>query len=364
MKKNLMTILFLGIIFIVMGSACGMEEEQETGSEKSEQKPLQIYTTLFAWEDFAKKIGGDEVEVVNLVPAGGDAHSFEPTSQTMVDVVESDAFIFNGAGMEGFAEEMNKMAQEEGVLSIEVTKDIDLRSFTDDHAHEHNHNEESKESSEEHDHGHGEVDPHIWLDPVIAVEAAENIKDALIKLRPEQKETFEENFADLKEQLLDLDKEFSEMVDAAEGHQFIVSHSAYGYWEERYGLEQIGLAGLAPSDEPSQKQLREIIETMENSGIQHVMLEKNVSSKVAEVVQDEVGAEALHLHNLASLVQEERDSGQDYFSLMKQNIDNLETALQLSGDTAPTQELSDHHEEEHEGHEHEDSHDDHDHSHD
>ncbi|MFB4162330.1 metal ABC transporter solute-binding protein, Zn/Mn family [Alteribacillus sp. JSM 102045] len=347
MKKNVMTVLFLGFIFLGMGSACGTEEDHETGSAESEEQPLHIYTTLFAWEDFANKIGGDEVEVVNLVPDGGDAHSFEPTSQTMVDVVEADAFMFNGAGMEGFAEEINKMAQEEGVLSIEVTEDIDLKNFADEHTHEHDHHEESEESSEEHDHGHGEVDPHIWLDPVIAAEAAENIKDALIELRPEQKETFEENFADLKEQLLDLDKEFSEMVNAAEGNQFIVSHSAYGYWEDRYGLEQIGVAGLAPSDEPSQKQLREIIETVEDSGIQHVMLEKNVSSKVTEVVQDEVGAEALHVQNLASLIQEERDSGEDYFSLMKQNIDNLEKALQLSDETAPSQESSDDHEEEH-----------------
>ncbi|MDQ0300252.1 zinc transport system substrate-binding protein [Salibacterium salarium] len=337
MIKKRVVVLFILLIMAVFAVGCASDEEQ-TGdaSENNEEEPLQIYTTIFAWEDFANKIGGEEVEVENVVPAGGDAHSFEPTSKTMVDIAEGDAFMYNGAGMEGFAEAVNDTIQNEGALSIEVAEGIDLNSLSEDHSHE---------DEEEHNHDSGDVDPHLWLDPVLAKEAAENIKDALIELRPEKEETFEENFVALEQDLEELDESFSETVTSTENNEFVVSHAAYGYWEDRYGLNQTSVSGVSPSDEPSQKELQDIIETVEEAGIQHILFEENVSSKVTEVVQEEVGAEALYLHNLSTRTEEEIDNGNDYFDLMEQNIENIDTALQTSSgdiDSEENHESDDH----------------------
>ncbi|MGY4691658.1 metal ABC transporter solute-binding protein, Zn/Mn family [Salibacterium sp. K-3] len=312
------------VILLTAGltAACASEEpgENNSGSQAAgEGETLHIYTTLAAWKDFAERIGGDDVEVENLVPSGADPHSFEPTSQTMVDIAESDAFMYNGAGMEGFADAVNETAAAEGVESLAVTEGLDLQETASGHDH----------SGEDHNH-ESTVDPHIWLDPVLAGEAAENIKDMLVELRPAKEETFQENYEALTEELNTLDEEFSSMAEEAANDTFIVSHAAYGYWEDRYGLEQTAVTGISPSDEPSQKELQSIIDTIETTGINHVLLEKNVSSKVTEVVQEEAGAEALYLHNLASLTEEEREAGEGYFSLMRTNIENLKTALQHS----------------------------------
>ncbi|MFZ4453915.1 metal ABC transporter solute-binding protein, Zn/Mn family [Salibacterium aidingense] len=337
--------LFAVFILGLLGSACAAEEDQN--QEASEESPLHIYTTLFAWEDFANRIGGEEVKVENLVPAGADAHSFEPTSQTMIDIAESDAFLFNGAGMEGFADSVNETVAAEDGLSVEVTKGLDLQDGLGADPHDH--------GEEQHTHEHGDTDPHVWLDPILAQQAAENIKDALIELRPQKEEIFEENFAELEEDLQSLDASFTEMAEKAEHKTFIVSHAAYGYWEARYGLEQMSISGISPSDEPSQKELQSIIETIEETGIQHVMFEQNVSSKVTDVVQNEADAEALYLHNVSTRSEEEIEEGADYFSLMKENIENLQTALQYSNGIEE-EENHDQGEEEHEEHHGEEEH--------
>ncbi|SFQ13493.1 metal ABC transporter solute-binding protein, Zn/Mn family [Salibacterium halotolerans] len=340
-RQGLIYFLITAVIMIV--AACGggqvgqnasqdNADEGTNGESNQEQEPLQVYTTLFAWQDFTEKIGGDQVEVTNIVPAGADLHSYEPTSQTMIDMAESDLFVMNGAGMEGFAEAVNDTMEEEGIPSLEVTSSMDLREFSGGHNHSHNHSHDHSGEGEEsgHSHSHGSVDPHAWLDPVRAQGAVDTIKNKLIELRPEQESLFEENASELKNRLSDLDEKFSQLAESAGHNRFIVSHAAYGYWEDRYGLEQISVSGLAPSSEPSQKELRNIISTVESEGIEHVMFEQNVTSKVTEVIQNEVGAEALQLHNLSVRTEEEIQNNEDYFDLMQQNLDNLQTALEAA----------------------------------
>ncbi|WP_100400657.1 metal ABC transporter solute-binding protein, Zn/Mn family [Bacillus sp. FJAT-44742] len=351
-------------------AACGEADQTEEATEQDEgngeeTETIDVYTTLFALEDFANRIGGEAVNVTNIVPVGADAHSFEPTAQTMIDIAESDMFLYNGAGMEGFADAVEDTLQGEDVKVVKAVEGIDLIDYGHDHDHEHGHDDDhghddhsheedehghddhtheedehghddhAHEEDEDHshdDHGHshdhGDEDPHVWLDPVLSIEMAENIKEALVEVNPEESETFENNFEELQQELETLHEEFEVMVEAADKDTFIVSHAGYGYWEQRYGLNQLGISGLSPTNEPSQKQLEEIIQYAEDHDIEYVMFEQNITPQVAEVVQDEVGAEALRLHNLEALVEEDEENEEDYFSLMRRNIENLETALQ------------------------------------
>lgn len=117
------------------------------------------------------------------------------------------------------------------------------------------------------------------------------------------------------------------MVNESKNKTFIVAHSAYGYWEDAYGLKQIGISGLSPSAEPSQKQLEEIIKTAENAELNYILFEQNVENRVAEVIKRELGAETLTLHNLESLTEEDIQNNEDYISLMNKNIETLKQAL-------------------------------------
>ncbi|GAF23253.1 zinc ABC transporter, periplasmic-binding protein ZnuA [Bacillus sp. JCM 19047] len=177
------------------------------------------------------------------------------------------------------------------------------------------------------DHHHGDQDPHVWLDPIRSIEIAQSIRDTLTELLPEQEEYFNENFQTLEAQFHELDEAFIDLVETAQGDSFIVSHAGYGYWQQRYGLKQIGIAGISPTSEPSQTELIQTVEAAQELGLTYVFFEPNITPRVAEIVQDHLEAEALLIHPLESLTEEDKENGEDYFSLMYQNVNALEKAL-------------------------------------
>ena len=171
------------------------------------------------------------------------------------------------------------------------------------------------------------VDPHAWLDPIRSIIIAENIKNALIELNPENKAVFDENFIFLKKDLEQLNKKFTDTINNSKGKTFIVSHSAYGYWEDAYGLKQIAISGLSPSDEPSQSKIVEIIKSVKENNLQYIYYEPNVKNKIANTVKKETGLETLTLNNLESISKESIESDEDYLSLMEKNIEALSQEL-------------------------------------
>ncbi|MFG6117096.1 metal ABC transporter solute-binding protein, Zn/Mn family [Halobacillus sp. MO56] len=331
-------LLFILILTAVSLAACGNQAEDGRSSSKKENQTITIYTTVYPLMDFAEKIGGEHVEADTILPPGADSHTFEPDTKQMIEVAEADGFLYSSKEFESYAGKISDAVEAEEVKILEAAEGINLDSHVhqqDENAHEDEkkHSEdEHEDEGEEHDgvdgHEHGDHDPHIWLDPVRSIELAENIKDFLIDLKPEEKETFEANFENLKKELQALDTAFHDELKAQPNNKIIVSHAAYGYWEQAYGLEQIAVSGLSPTEEPSQKQLEQIIETAEKNNLKYVLFEQNVTPKIAEVVQKEINGEALRLHNLSVLTEEDIENGEDYFSLMNQNLEVLKKALQ------------------------------------
>lgn len=106
-----------------------------------------------------------------------------------------------------------------------------------------------------------------------------------------------------------------------------MSHAAFGYIAGNYGLTQIPVAGLNSQSEPSQKELAEIVALAKKHQIKYILFEQNVSSKLASVIQQEIGAESLILHNLSVLTEDDIKNNEDYFTLMEKNLKTLEKAL-------------------------------------
>ncbi|UII54879.1 zinc ABC transporter substrate-binding protein [Cytobacillus spongiae] len=327
----------------------GCSDNNQTTTTTHEKDQLVLYTSLFPFEDFAKKIGGDFVEVETILPPGADAHTYEPSSKQMIAIANADAFIYNGLGMEAYAEKISEALANENVQLMEASHGIDAIEHEEGHVdghkeghedghedgheegHEDGHEEDHEEGHEdghEDGHHHHDVDPHIWLDPQHSITIAENIKNLLAELKPEAKEEFEGNFSELKEKLTLLDKEFQDLVESVDDPEMIVSHAAYGYWEARYGIHQIAVAGLSPSNEPSQKDLEHIIEIAREKQIKYVIFEQNVTPKVAEIIRQDIGAEPLHLHNLSVRTEGDIEQNEDYFSIMENNIRTLKKAFE------------------------------------
>ncbi|WP_345243833.1 metal ABC transporter solute-binding protein, Zn/Mn family [Pontibacillus salipaludis] len=315
MKKRITSLAMASVLLIA--SACSSDNNN---NNESSIEDLTIYTSIYPIEYFTEEIGGETVDVESIYPPGADAHTFEPTAKTMAQLAESDAFIYLGAGLEGFAESAAESLNDESVSLVELGTHESLFAHVENK--EEDHEEENHEG-----HSHGDKDPHVWLDPVRAKEMASYIKEELIELNPEDKELYKENFNKLNLELTTLHEDFLNVVENADQNKFLVAHGAYGYWEERYGVEQISVNGISPSSEPSQKDIERLIETGKKENIDYMIFEENVSNDIATIVQEEIGAEALSIHNLSVRTREDIDADKDYFDLMRQNLTVLKTVL-------------------------------------
>lgn len=324
MKK--ISLLLLVAVLTIFTAACGNTETKKSAS--SDQ--IKVYTTVYPLQYFAERIGGDHVSVSSIYPPGSNEHTFEPTQKDMIDLADADLFFYIGLGLEGFVNNAQKTLKNENVEMIETTKDVpesalDVSTASKEHDHDHDAHEDEAHEDE---HDHGTVDPHVWLSPVISQDLAKSVKDSLVKKDAKHKEDYEKNYEALIKDLKDLNTDYKEMADNAKRKEFFVSHAAFGYIAGTYGLKQEAIAGLNSQDEPSQKELTTIASEAKKDNIQYILFEQNVSSKLADVLKNDIGAESLTINNLSVLTKEDLAAKKDYVSIMKENLETFKKVLQ------------------------------------
>ena len=319
-------------------AACG----SNTDSSTSDKTQTQVYASTFATAAIAREIGGDQVNVKMIVPPGADPHSYEPTSKQLTEIAKGDLFLLTGTTLEPYSKKIQESLKGTDVRFVETSKDVNLLESDatlhaheeeghteDEHAHEeegHDDHATDEHAHEEEGHDHGKYDPHVWLDPVNAKAMARSITTALSKEVPKDKATFEKNLKAFDQQADELDEQFKQAVADGSKKELLVTHAAYGYLAERYGFTQLPIAGISPSDEPSQKQLAALVKEARMHDLKYVAFEETVSPKVARVIQKEIGAESVTIHNLESVTKAQQNSS--YFKLMEENVQTLKKALQ------------------------------------
>lgn len=317
MKVKAIYVFSILLFIMLMITGCGTAKSSPR--EKTNEK-LTVYTTVYPLKDFTEKIGAPYVTVESIYPPNVDEHSFEPSQKDIIEIVEADVFFHIGFGLEGFVNKTKPILEDEGVVVAAIGEEI---HFVEDHVF----NETVGHEKSHEGHEHGTIDPHVWIDPLYAKQMAETITEYLSQMLPEHKEHFEANMNDLAQQFDQLHEQFMQITANAKHDTIIVSHAAFNYWSLRYDLKQLSIAGISPSQEPSQKQLQTIIDEVKSHNLQYILVEQNVSSRLVDVVAREAGLKSLPIHNLATLTEKELDRGEDYFSLMEKNLNTLEKAL-------------------------------------
>ncbi|MEK4386947.1 zinc ABC transporter substrate-binding protein [Solibacillus sp. FSL W7-1464] len=328
MKKWFSIISMFTLILLL--AACNADDtKKDTSESQQNEDALSVYTTVYPLQYFTEQIGGEFVDVSSIYPAGANEHSFEPTQKDMMALADADLFFYVGLGLEGFVENAQKTLANEDVKLVATAANV-----TEDQLHistGHTHAEQEEHDDHGHDHGeehaHEEHDAHVWLSPVISQQLALTIKDELVAALPEHEAIFNLNYEQLVTELAALHSEFESMAAATTKKTFFVSHAAFGYIAGHYGFNQVPVAGLNSQSEPSQKELTAIVDLANKEDIQYIFFEQNVSSKLTEIIQKEVNAETLTLHNLSVLTNEDIQNDEDYFTLMRQNMDVLKQAL-------------------------------------
>lgn len=314
LKKIISIISILVLATALVG--CGKDEKKVSKDHK-----LKVHTTVFAFKSFTDQIGGKYVDTQSIYPAGADIHSYEPTQKKMINIAKGDLFIYSNDDMDPVGKKISKSINEKDnklALADQVSKKDLLASDEDEHEHEHEHG---------HHHAHSENDPHVWLDPVLDQKFAKEIKDQLVKKDPKHKSYYEKNYKKLNKDLENIDKDMKKVTENKKRDQVIISHDSLGYLADRYHFKQKGVNGMN-DEEPSQKEVMNIVKEIKSSHQPYVMYEQNIPSKVTDVIKKETNTKPIEFHNLSVLTKDEENKKDiSYQSIMKENIKSLDKAL-------------------------------------
>lgn len=231
----------------------------------------------------------------------------------MIELSSNDAFFYIGDQLEAFGETLANAVAEQG-LSVYQLADHEELFETNNDSHPNNTHEHDEES---HGHQH-DYNPHFWLDPVRMSHAAEIIASDLTEIYPEFEESFRQNLSALQTELAQLDQEYATLT--IHDYTLFVTHEAFDYWTERYGVEQLSVRGVSSSQEPSQKELKQIFDEVNHLDIDHIILETISQDRLAKTIAEEMDLRILKIHTLESLTERDIQQNKDYFDLMRENL--------------------------------------------
>lgn len=309
--------------------------------KKEETAKIKIVTTLFPYYDFARAIIGD-VEGISLtmtVAPGQDSHSFEPTPKDIIKIEEADLFIYNGGSLEHWVdtvldslegnEHVMRMMDYIDVLEEETVEGMDIR-FEESHNHEEEHNyEETHEHEEAHDDEEHEYDEHIWTSPVNAMSMVSYICDEICEIDPNNAEIYKKNSQAYIEEIEDLDENIRSVVSAVEKKEIIFADKfPLLYFANEYGLTYYAaFPGCGSDMEPSAKTIAFLIDKIKEDEVKAVFYLELSSHIVANVISEDTGVQALQFNSCHNITQKQFDGGVTYVDFMRENVKNLEKAL-------------------------------------
>ncbi|MDQ7842980.1 MAG: zinc ABC transporter substrate-binding protein [Armatimonadota bacterium] len=257
-----------------------------------------VAATIYPVAEFARRVGGERVEVREIVPPGVEPHDYEPAPQDLVTLHRSRVFVYNGAGFEPWVGR-TLPGLPPSVVAVDGSAGLPLRRG----------------------------DPHLWLDPVLAQAQAERLRDGLIRADPDGRAHYERGARKLIADLAALDRRYAQTLGRCARREFVTAHDAFGYLAARYGLQQVPVTGIDPEAEPTPARLRQIIATIRRTGATAVFTESFLNPRVAETLARETGVRVLVLDPLEGLSAEDRARGRNYFTVMDENLTHLADGL-------------------------------------
>lgn len=301
MKKTVYIISAL--IAVLLFAGCGTGTKDNSGFVEKDK--LSVVTTIYPMQDFVMQIGGDKVEIINLVPAGMEPHDFELSTGDMGLLEEADLLVYNGAGMEHFIDKTIQTISNDSIVIVEAAKDVEQIKSED-----------------------GEQDPHTWLSIKNAKAECEAICNALCEIDKDNEGYYKERLASYEEKLDGLYTEYEKELSGCRNDTIVVAHEAFGYLCNEFSIKQEGIEGLMADSEPDSGRMKEIIDLCKKENIKVIFFEELVSPKVAQTIADETGAATMVLNPIEGLTKEQEEENLDYIGLMRENLEALKVALQ------------------------------------
>ncbi len=292
------------VVGMIVAAGCG-RDEPAPAERPDAPDHVRVFVTIPPQAQFVERVGGDRVEVGVLVQPGQSPHTYEPTPRQMTALSEADVYFLVGVPFEDVLRRRIRSANPD-MKMVDTGLGVRLRTMEHDHHHHehadhgHHHDDQEAHNAPHHDddHDHGEQkDPHTWLDPANVRIMAGHIADALAELDPEHEAFYRANLAELVAELDRLDARIRESLEGVEQREILVYHPAFGYFADRYDLRQVPIE--IEGKEPGPRAVGELISFARERDIRVVFVQREISSRTAEVVAREIGGRVVPLDPLA-----------------------------------------------------------------
>ena len=312
MKSNFKIIAFiLGIAFIaVISYLLNVGVFKHTVSTNTAGKKLQVTASFYPMYFFASQIGGDKADIMNITPAAAEPHDYEPTTQQIVKINQSNMLVLNGGIMEAWGNKIKDQLTGSNTLIVTAGEGLINKDLNEN--------------------GQKILDPHVYMDPILAKKQVAVIEKGFEKIDPKDALYFQANAKKLEGELDQLNAEFKQGLSNCKQKDFITSHAAFGYLAAQYGINQVSISGVSPDEEPSSQKLAEITQLVKQKDIKIIFFESLVSPKLSETIANETGAKTMVLDPIEGITSDGVKAGHTYLTVMRDNLVALQAALQCN----------------------------------
>lgn len=306
--KKMMKLLLTTVFATLLLAACNTSEGEST-SDKDSGK-VQVVTTYSILYDIVKNVGGDQIEIHSLAPIGSNPHEYEPLPEDVAKATDADAVFYNGLNLEAGNAWFDKLMETAGKGGEDapvflMSEGVEAKFLTT----------EGKE---------GEEDPHAWLDVSNGIKYAENARDGLIEVDPENAEIYKKNAEEYISKLEDLHKRAqTQFQDIPKEERIIVtSEGAFKYFAAAYGIEGEYIWEINQENQGTPKQITRIVDIINEKNIKGLFLETSIDPRSMEAVASETGVPIKGKVFTDSLGKPGED-GDTYIKMVEWNIETI-----------------------------------------
>jgi zinc transport system substrate-binding protein len=299
------------LALMLFAAGCGAGRSGVSGRMK-------VAATIIPLADFCRNVGGDLVDVKALIPAqAGCGHTYEPTPGEVRFLAEARVLVMNGLNLESWATDVMSEVGSSKQVTVTTSDAIpgDRRLPATD-----------KDESEKGKPGEGIYDPHVWLDPSLAIYQVEAIRDGFIKADPAHREEYARNAEAYIGDLKALDNEIKGLLTGVREKDFIATHPTWTYFARHYGLVQAGEVEELPGREPGIARINALVDQVRARGIKAVLAEPQISPRAIEVLAEDAGPD-VRVVTVDPVGDPDKQQVDTYIKLMRHNALVLEAAL-------------------------------------
>jgi len=251
---------------------------------------LNIVTSFLPVQSHTLAIAGDLVNVKQLLAKDTGPHDFQLTPADVKKLSDADLLIINGVGIEEWLGELIKKSGNKNLVVVDTSKGIKLVESPEEIEIGHDHS---------HAHAHGDgANPHIWLDPVIAIKQAANIVAALQKADPANASAYAQNGKVYEAKLSALDSDYRSTLTPLPNKNLVTFHDAFPYLAARYKLNYVGAISEFPEKDPTPKQLAALVDKIRSLKVGVLFAENGYAPGLLKKIAGETGAKVSELDTL------------------------------------------------------------------